>query len=68
MSDSIDSYISEVVDIAGERRGSKSGSLVMLLGDQNKQAFYKLVKADFEKNLLMLELVMKLLQMILIKL
>ena len=51
VSDSIDSYISEVVDIAGERRGSKSGSLVMLLGDQNKQAFYKLVKADFENKL-----------------
>ena len=50
-SDSIDSYISEVVDIAAERRGSKSGSLVMLLGDQNKQAFYKLVKADFQEKL-----------------
>jgi predicted NAD-dependent protein-ADP-ribosyltransferase YbiA (DUF1768 family) len=51
ISNSIDSYISEIIDAAANARGNKSGSISMLLGDKNKQAFYTRVRKDFETKL-----------------
>lgn len=51
ISNSIDSYISEIIDAAAKARGNKGGSISMLLGDKNKQAFYTIVRKDFETKL-----------------
>jgi hypothetical protein len=51
VSESIDSYISEIIDAAAKFKGNKSGSISMLLGDNNKKAFYTRVRKDFETKL-----------------
>ena len=51
ISNSIDSYISDIVDNVGEEQGNSSPTLRLFIGETNRNALYDLVRQDFEKKL-----------------
>jgi len=51
LTESADSWISEKIDTEAKNRNSKSGSLRVFLGENNKKALYTLLKQDFTEKL-----------------
>lgn len=51
VSSSIDSYISDLVDLVVKEKGNKGATLRMLIGEKNRNTLYDLIRQDFERKL-----------------